>query len=100
MATSVSNPVFLSGAKTVAAAGTAEALSTTERVKSVLVLAKVANTGTVFLGGSDVDSSTNGGLAPGDSIRITPSKIWMDLADVFIDVSVNGEGVDFYAIKA
>ena len=25
---------------------------------------------------------------------------WMDLADIFLDVDTNGEGVDFYAVKA
>jgi hypothetical protein len=93
-------PVLLSGEKTVAAAGTAESLvAASRRVKSVVVIAKGGNTNRVYLGGADVTPSTNDGLAAGESITVEAVG-WLDLADIYVDVGVNGEGVDFYAVKA
>ena len=93
-------PVLLSGEKTVAVAGTAEAMvGAAQRVKSVVIIAKSGNTNRVYVGGSDVASTTNGGLGAGESITIEAVG-WLDLSDVFLDVGVNGEGVDFYAVKA
>lgn len=91
---------FYSGSKTVTAAGTAEALDTTNTLFSaVLLVAKAANTGQVYVGGSDVDSSTNAGLDAGDSLEIEPSRgKGVDLSAIFIDVDTSAEGVDFYAV--
>ena len=47
-------PTLVSGDKTVTAAGTAEALGTSQRVRSITVVAKDNNTGRVYVGGSDV----------------------------------------------
>ncbi len=98
MATSES-PVIMAGEKTVAAAGTAEALSSTKRVKALTVVAKGGNTGQVYVGGSDVSSSTNDGLDARESVSFE-AEGWMDLADIYVDCGVDGEGVDFYAVKA
>ncbi len=98
MATSES-PVIVAGEKTVAAAGTAEALSAAKRVKALTIVAKAGNTGQVYIGGSDVDSSTNDGLDAGEAVTFEAGG-WMDLADIYVDAGVNGEGVDFYAVKA
>lgn len=46
----------------------------------------------------DLPASSNDGLAPGDSLEI-PVDGWLDLADIYVDVDTNGEGVDFYAVK-
>jgi len=92
-------PVFIAGEKSVTTSGTALALSAAQKAKSVTIVAKVGNTNNVYVGGSSVATSTNDGLAPGDSIRITPDN-WLDLSDIYLDVDTNGEGVDFYAIKA
>ena len=93
-------PTLISSEKTVTAAGTAEALTaSSQRVKSLSVIAKAGNTGQVYVGGSDVASTTNDGLAPGDTLMI-PSLSWLDLKGVYIDVDVSGEGVEFYAVKA
>jgi hypothetical protein len=93
-------PVLLSGEKTVAAAGTAEPLvAASRRVKSVVVIAKGGNTNRVYIGGADVESSTNDGLGAGESVTLAAAG-WMDLADIYVDVGVNGEGVDYYAVKA
>lgn len=99
MANSVANPVLISGEKTVAVAGTRVALAAAQRVKSLTVIAKVGNTGQVYLGGSDVAATTNDGLDARESLDIAPVN-WLDLADLFLDADVNGEGVDFYAVKA
>ncbi|MDA0734370.1 MAG: hypothetical protein O2909_11895 [Chloroflexi bacterium] len=93
-------PVLLSGGKTVAVAGTAEAIvSASRRVKSVVIIAKSGNTNRVYVGGADVNSATNGGLSAGQSVTIE-SVEWLDLADIYLNVGFNGEGVDFYAVKA
>ena len=93
-------PVFLSGEKTVAVAGTAEALvAASQRVKSLVIVAKKANTNQVYLGGSDVASTTNDGLDAAESLTIEAVG-WLDLANIYLDVDTNGEGIDFYAVKA
>jgi|TARA_Y100000034_G_C6868347_1_gene395998 hypothetical protein len=93
-----SNGAGLSGEKTVAAAGTAEALGT-GLFRAVTVLCKAANTGQVYIGGSDVDSSTNSGLDASASIDVATRGHEIDLAKVYIDVDVSAEGVDFYAMR-
>jgi hypothetical protein len=92
-----SRGAFLSGSKTVTAAGTAEALASAALFRSLLVIAKDNNTGRVYLGGSTVASTTNRGLAPGDSVELGTKGHEIDLAQVFIDVDTSAEGVDFYA---
>ena len=93
-------PVLLSGEKTVATAGTAEALvGASQRVKSVVIRAKAGNLGQVYVGASDVASTTNDGLDATESITIEAVG-WLDLAEIYLDVDTNGEGVDFYAVKA
>ena len=93
-------PSLVSSEKTVATAGTAVALSATSlRVKSITIVAKDTNTGRVYVGGSDVTSTVNRGLQAGDALHHT-SDGWFDLKDLFVNASVNSEGVDFYAVKA
>ena len=93
-------PVHLAGEKTVTAAGTAEALvAAIQRAKAVTIIAKVGNTGQIYVGGSDVASTTNDGLAAGESISIE-AFTWMDLADIYLDADPNGEDADYYAVKA
>ena len=93
------SPHTLPGGAIVTTGGTAVALSASRRVRSVSIRAKAGNTGQVYVGGSDVDSTVNDGLDAGESISFD-SVGWMDLADIFIDADTNGEGVDFYAVKA
>ena len=87
------------GKKTVTSAGTAEAVATGQMVNEVLLIALSTNTGRLFYGGSDVDSSTQEGLVAGASVTITSRKPF-DIALLFIDVAVSGEGVDFVAQNA
>jgi len=94
-----SGAVLLSGEKTITTAGTQLALNASTRVKSVVIIAKSANVGQVYVGDSTVDNTINDGLDAGESLSIEALD-WMDLADIFLDVDTNGEGVDFYAVKA
>ena len=93
-------PVLLSGQKLVATAGTAEALvASTRRVKRVQIVALSSNTKPVYVGGSDVASTTNGGLTASGSISLE-AEGWMDLKDIYVDADADGEGVDFYGVRA
>jgi len=85
---------MISGAKTVTTAGTAEALGS-GIFKALTIIPKVANTGQVYVGGSDVASATNDGLDAGDTLVLGDGR-GLSLASVYIDVDTNGEGVDFY----
>lgn len=91
------SPALLSGEKTVAAAGTAEAVAAAERVKSVVIIAKSGNLGQVYVGGSDVASTTNDGLDAKEALTLDGHG-WFDISDIFLDVDTNGDGVDFYAV--
>ena len=103
MATSVFNHgVCASGDVAVSSAGTAVQLETTATLwNSVVIVAKGNNTGRIFIGGSDVDSSTTRGLAAGDWVSISPPNKahHVDLSTIYVDASDSGEGVDFYASK-
>jgi hypothetical protein len=85
--------------KTVTAAGTAEALSaTTLKVSRCKIKALKSNTDLIYLGDSSVDSTTGYELNAEDEISFTdlldnPDQNCVDLAAVFIDSAVNGEGV-------
>ena len=88
--------------KTVSAAGTAEALSATALwVVGYIVKPLAANTGNVYVGDSDVDNtgmpwaagepfSWNGDFLP----RADDKNRYTNLAEVYIDVDTNDEGVD------
>lgn len=86
------------GEQSVTAAGTAEALSATSvECIWVIITAKAANTGSVYFGGSTVDATRGTPLLPGESAGIpgiTPYNLY-DLALIYVDAAVNGEGVTF-----
>jgi hypothetical protein len=100
---SVTGPVLVSdtaatltnGRKTVASAGTAEAIRATLVCKWVTVTALPTNTAQVNVGASGVlaTSGTQTGipLSPGDSTTLTVA----DAAIVFVDAAVSGQGVSF-----
>lgn len=95
MANSVGD-FFMSGEKTISANGTAEALASSKNVKSVVIIAKLGNTGQVYVGAADVDSATNDGLNPGHVLSIDAHGL--NLENIFLDVDTNDDGVDFYAV--
>jgi hypothetical protein len=77
------------GSKDVATAGTAETLATTTTIKSVTVQAKNSNTGVIYVGGSTVSSTSGISLYAGDSVNMEID----DLVKIYVDSSVDGEGV-------
>lgn len=84
----------LSGQKTVAAAGTAEALGGDQEYKKITVIADADNTGDIYIGASVVDSVTGGKLPAGG---------WVDLEfvntnEIYIDAEVSGEGVSWIGV--
>ena len=81
------------GTATVTTAGTAVQLTTTKTAcKKVLITAKGGNTGNIYVGGSTIASGRGKQLVPLQDIWIEID----DLSKVYIDASVNGEGVDVY----
>jgi hypothetical protein len=84
------------GLQLVAAAGTAEALAASSTpIRAVLINALPENTGNVVLGSSTVVAAagTRRGIAlvPGGSVMLRVK----DLADLYVDAVVSGEGVSF-----
>lgn len=83
-----------SGQKNVTTAGARVALATTQTlVSGVTIKAKIGNTGSIYVGGSGVTSSNGYILAAGDTVFVEVS----DLVTVYLDSSVNGEGVSYIA---
>ena len=83
----------LSGQKTVTAAGTAEILAASRQVNGpLMVKALAANTGLVFVGqvAGDVSVSTGMELAAGEVAIFSNVG---NLAEIWVDSAVNGEGV-------
>jgi hypothetical protein len=79
------------GTKDVTTAGTAEALGASIACKTVYIRAKATNTDAVYIGGSGVSSADGIELFANDSVELKISNI----ATVFVDSIVNGEGVGF-----
>lgn len=83
------------GVKTVTTAGTDVVLSTTKNAKWVVIQAQTDNTGIIAVGASGVDATVATGngvaLAAGESLSIPAN----DLANIYIDSTVSGDGVRF-----
>lgn len=83
------------GRKTVTTAGTAVALASSTACESVCVTALSTNTGTVVVGASTVVAAagTRRGtpLAANESVTFNVG----DLSKIYVDSTVNGEGVSF-----
>lgn len=80
-----------SGSKDVASAGTPVALvASSTPCYAVLVRAKAANTGSVYVG---KQASPTFPLAAGEAVEVRVG----DVATVYIDADVNGEGVSWLA---
>jgi len=81
--------------KNVTTAGTREQLHADYDCREVTIIAKRANTGYIYVGGSDVSSSVYGAeLAGKDSITIIVNNLNL----IYIDSSVSGEGVSYVAV--
>lgn len=90
------NSTLADGRATVSTAGSAEALGSTTTIKKITVQAFTSNTDVIAVGASTVVAAagTERGvlLFPSQSAVLTNN----DLADIFIDSRVNGEGVSFF----
>jgi hypothetical protein len=80
-----------SGTTTVTTAGTRVALAGSTACRKVSICAKEANTGRIFYGGNAVSATSGAFLYAGASADIEIS----NLSSVYIDSSVNGEGVQY-----
>lgn len=93
-----SNPSAIEdGRKTVGTAGSAEALAGSTTAKEITITAETDNTGVIVVGGSSVVAAvgTRRGvpLTSGDSFTMTvPGE---DLANIYLDTTVNGDGVTY-----
>lgn len=83
------------GKKTIATAGTQEAIAASQAVKSVTVKALSTNTGLVYVGKSTVASTDGYQLSARESVSLDVS----NLSSVYVDVDTNGEGVTYIAIN-
>jgi hypothetical protein len=91
---------LISGQKTVAAAGTAEALGSAQIDSALLVKALDTNTGIVAIGNdgaNDVTVSNGYRLAAGEQCILDHVD---NLAAIYIDAAVNGEGVSWLKLDA
>ena len=83
------------GVKTVTTAGTDEALAGSTACKRVVVQAQSDNTGVIAVGATGVDAT----IATGTGVLLFPAdtfEIEIDnLADIFIDSTVSGDGVRY-----
>lgn len=83
------------GVKTVTTAGTDEALAGSTACKRVIIQSQTDNTGLIAVGASGVDATEATGtgiiLYAGDALELEID----NLADVYIDATVSGEGVRY-----
>jgi 2-succinyl-5-enolpyruvyl-6-hydroxy-3-cyclohexene-1-carboxylate synthase len=83
------------GVKVVTTAGTDVVLATSRSIKWIIIQAQTDNTGFVSIGASGVDATVATGtgiaLAAGESLTLPGD----DLANIYIDATVSGEGVRF-----
>ncbi len=87
-----------SGQKTVAAAGTAEALGSQVINGPIMVKALLANSNNVYVGNDgagDVTSANGLELDAGDSVVF---EFVGDLSEIILDADTNGEGVSWLAL--
>lgn len=95
-ATADAPSTLLNGKVTVTTAGTEVQISASSvSVKSITIKSLAANTGTIYIGNSTVASTNGYALAAGQAISFDID----DLNKVYIDSSVNGEGVTYLAVN-
>jgi len=89
---------LVSGQKNVTTPGTELQLVTADtNIYSVVIKAKAANTGIIYVGGDNTVSSTTGfALAAGESVSIEID----NLNKIWIDSSVGSEGVTYLYVTA
>lgn len=83
------------GNKNVTTAGTRVTLASSQAVKSITIKAKIANTGTIYVGDTSVSSSNGFALAAGETLSLDLA----NLNTVNLDASVSGEGVTYIGVN-
>ncbi|GAH01179.1 unnamed protein product [marine sediment metagenome] len=89
----------ISGQKTVAAAGTAEAIGTGMCMADLMIKALIGNTGYIYVGNDgagDVSSANGQVLSAGDYIVLEQVAMF---DHIYLDSSVNGEGVSWLLLN-
>ena len=89
----------ISGQKTVAAAGTAEALGSALIHGPLMIKALLANTNNVYIGNDGA-----GDVASGNGIELDAGEVAVfnhvgSLVNLVVDVDTNGEGVSWIALN-
>lgn len=79
------------GVQTVTTAGTSVQLSSPSAIKSITIRAKSTNTGFIYVGASTVSSANGFQLKASETVSLDIANI----GTVWIDSSVNGEGVSY-----
>lgn len=89
------NATLAHGTKTVTAAGTPEALGA-GTCRAIVISPLRTNTGDVYLGASATNDSQH--VEPPIVLEAPAGKL-LNLADIYVDVTVNGEGVAFITLN-
>lgn len=96
---------FVSGSKTTTIGVEVPLVASETRCSWVQVQAKLGNTGAVYIGGSNLNGTTNGIVLEAPATDTTPDAIpisslqnhdLIDLNQIYIDVEVDNEGVNFF----
>ena len=90
----------ISGQKTVAAAGTAEALGTALIHGPLIVKALLANTNNVYIGNDGAGDVTSGNGIELDAGEVVVFNHVGSLSTLIVDVDTNGEGVSWMALNS
>lgn len=86
---------LVTGVTNVTTAGTRVVLATAQIVRSVTIKAKSTNTGKIYVGDVTVAAANGFPLDAGESVSFELN----NLASIYIDSAVNGEGVSYLAVK-
>ena len=89
----------ISGQKTVAAAGTAEALGSALIHGPLMIKALLANTNNVYIGNDGAGDVTSGSGIELDAGEVAVFNHVGSLANLIVDVDTNGEGVSWIALN-
>lgn len=86
--------IVVNGQNTVASAGTAEVLGSSESVRACSIKALASNSGIIYIGTSAVDNTNGYELLPGESVTLDVDNV----ADIYIDAEYNTNGVSYICI--
>ena len=89
----------LIGTKDIPTAGTELQISNTaDKVKSIAVKARSTNTGSAFLGISDVGATNGWTLLPGEAVALDFGDGSIAFSVFYLDVATSGDDIDWAAV--